>query len=187
MLHDNQSDEELMALPDEELMALYQEGSQSAFNVLYSRYSGKVFNYLKTRCRTKEEAGDLFQEVFVKIHRSKHLYNPSLPVVPWIFSVTHSVLIDGKRKTGRKKEELGFNFDQIPTQHEKSEMNSHTLKPLIEKLPNQQQIAIEMRYFNEKTFEEIAERLKTSPLNVRQLISRGLKVLKGLTKEGDRS
>lgn len=174
-------------LSDEELMALYQEGAEDAFNALYSRHSGKVFGYLKARCQTSEDAGDLFQEVFVKIHRSKHLYNRSLPVVPWIFSVTYSVLIDGKRKTKRKKEILNFDFDRMATQNDGSENLALVLSPLIQKLPNQQQIAIQMRYFNEKTFEEIAKQLKTSPLNVRQIISRGLKVLKGFRKEGDRS
>lgn len=44
-----------------------------------------------------------------------------------------------------------------------------------------------MRYVDEKTFDEIAERLNTSPLNVRQLIRRGVKLLKSKVKGDDRS
>ena len=59
---------------DEELMASYQEGSEEAFKELYSRHSGKVLGYLRSRTSSEQDAVDLFQEVFVKIHKSKHLY-----------------------------------------------------------------------------------------------------------------
>ena len=103
---------------DEILMALYQDGAEEAFASLYNRHSGKVFGYLKSRVRSEQDAKDLFQEVFIKIHKSKHLYNRTLPVLPWIFSVTHSVLIGGTRKADRKNEVLGFNFDKVPAQEE---------------------------------------------------------------------
>lgn len=172
---------------DEELMALYQEGSEEAFKALYFRHSGKVFGYLKSRSSSEQEATDFFQEVFVKIHRSKHLYNRSLPVLPWIFSVTHSVLIDGKRKVERKKEVFNFDFEQLAASEGEGEGRLASVTPLLKELPDNQQVALQMRYLDEKTFEEIAERLKTSPLNVRQIVSRGVKRLKGLVKEGDKS
>jgi RNA polymerase sigma-70 factor (ECF subfamily) len=176
MLRDNQT--------DEELMALYQEGSEDAFKVLYSRHSGKIFGYLKSRTSSAQEATDLFQEVFVKIHKSKHLYNKSLPVLPWIFSVTHSVLVDGIRKIERKRETFGMNLDEFSAPPDEESVASVT--PLLKELPGNQQVALHMRYVEEKTFEEIAERLKTSPMNVRQIVSRGVKHLKSFVKEGDR-
>ncbi len=169
---------------DEQLMALYQEGSEEAFAVLYSRHSGKILGYLKSRLRSEQEVADLFQEVFVKIHRSKHLYKRSLPVLPWIFSVTHSVLIDGVRKRNRKKEDYDFNFDQMPSQENEEAV---TVVPLLNVLANDQQLALQMRYLDEKTFEEIAISLKTSTVNARQIISRGVKKIKRLITVGDKS
>jgi len=169
---------------DEELMALYQEGSEEAFKALYSRHSGKVFGYLKSRLSSEQEATDLFQEVFMKIHKSKHLYNKSLPVLPWIFSVTHSVFIDGIRKVERRREDFGVDLETHAAPS--GEPAFASISSLLMDLPGNQEVAIQMRYVEEKTFEEIAERLKTSPVNVRQLISRGVKHLKGLAKEGDK-
>lgn len=166
-------------LTDEDLMALYQEGSEDAFKELYSRHSGKVFGYLRARTRSAEEATDLFQEVFVKIHRSKHLYNRSLPLIPWVFSVTHSVLVDGHRSHKRKNEILDYNFDQIKSEPAQ-ETSATALQPLLANLPKNQARALQMRYLDEKTFEEIAKTLKTSPINVRQIVSRGIKNLKRL-------
>ena len=61
------------------------------------------------------------------------------------------------------------------------------LKPSLLKLPTQQKLAVEMRYYDEKTFEEIAEALNTSPINIRKLVSRGVKRLKEIIKEGGKS
>lgn len=170
---------------DEELMALYQEGSEEAFKELYSRHSAKVYGYLRARSKSDEEATDLFQEVFIKVHRSRKLYSPSLTVLPWIFSVTHSVLIDGKRSHKRKNEVFDYDFDQLRTA-EVAENKVNEISPVIEQLQDKQGAAIKMRYLEEKTFEEIAESLKTSPLNVRQMISRGVKNLRQLIREGEK-
>ena len=56
----------------------------------------------------------------------------------------------------------------------------------LQNIPAKQKIAIEMRYVEEKTFEDIARVLKTSEVNVRQLLSRGLNRLKQLVREGDK-
>ncbi len=170
---------------DEELMALYQEGSAEAFKELYSRHSGKIFGYLKSRTDSLQEATDLFQEVFVKIHKSKHLYNRSLPLLPWIFSVSHSVLIDEKRRSLRVKEIFDYDLEQVPAV-EPLEIRLTEVTPYIGKLPDHQGVAIQMRYVDERTFEEIADRLKTSPLNVRKIVSRGLRNLKRLVNEGEK-
>ena len=179
MLRNNES--------DEELMVAYQGGSEDAFKALYSRHSGKIYGYLRQRTSSEAEAADLLQDVFIKIHRSKHLYNQTLPLLPWIFSVTHSVLIDQKRKVERKKEVFGVDFDQIPVKESLHHESIALVTPLMKDLPENQQVALQMRYLDEKTFEEIAERLRTSPLNVRQIISRGVKNIKRLIKEGDNS
>ena len=54
-------------------------------------------------------------------------------------------------------------------------------------LPSQQKLAVEMRYIDDKTFEQIAERLKVSPTNARQIISRGVKRLRELVSKGGES
>lgn len=171
---------------DEELMALYQEGSEEAFRVLYERHSSKIFGYLSARIRNRQKVNDLFQEVFVKVHSSKRLYNRSFPVLPWLFSITRSVLIDGLRKDGRTKEEMDFDFDALPaSEPEKTDRMAEVL-PIVESLPVSQQAALKMRYVDEKTFEEIAERLQTSPLNARQVVSRGVKQIRKLLGKGER-
>jgi RNA polymerase sigma-70 factor (ECF subfamily) len=91
-------------------------------------------------------------------------------------------MIDGLRKSSKNSEIFDFNFDQLAAA---APVVSGGLPSQISNLPENQQAAMQMRYVDEKTFEEIAENLKTSPANVRKLISRGIKSLKNLVKSGD--
>lgn len=172
---------------DEELMVEYQNGSEEAFRILYDRHSGKIFGYLKSRTRSEQLASDMIQEVFIKIHKSKHLYNHLFPTLPWLFSITNSVMIDGLRRESRKKEIFNQDPDQYAFPAESDSESRSALMPLLQELPEHQQVALQMRYIDEKTFEEISERLNTSPTNVRQLISRGVKQLKKIVKGESKS
>ncbi len=178
----------LHELSDEELMQLYQNGSEPAFELLYARHSSKVFGFLNKRVKRDEAVNDIYQEVFIKIHKSKHLYNKSLPVLPWIFTVTKSVMIDQLAKDKSSKHVQDFDFDQLAAAPVQSIAETQEVSAMIQKLSETQQHAVQMRFVDEKTFAEIAATLKTSPVNVRQIISRGVKRLRELLSgEGGKS
>lgn len=164
-------------------MVAYQRGSEDAFRRLYDRHSGKIYGYLRSRLSSPSMLSDVFQDVFIKIHRSKHLYNPSLPALPWIFSVTHSVLIDALRAQARQREDSDHDLSQIPAPEQETPAN---VTDLLNRLPDKQRVAMQMRYVEEKTFDEIAVSLNTSSANIRQIISRGVRQLKDLAKQGEK-
>ena len=174
-------------LTDEELMLMYQSGAEKAFQALYARHSSKVFGFLKRRLSPEEKVTDVYQEVFLKIHRSKHLYNKSLPALPWIFTITKSVLLDAVKKDKNFKYVDNFNLEQIKAELKDNSVLAEGAVLAIKGLPAAQKTAVQMRYVEDKTFDEIAESLKTSPANVRQIVSRGIKRLKDLINEGGQS
>jgi len=167
---------DLQGKSDEELMQSYQAGSAIAFDILFERHSGRVFGFLSKRLFKKKEAEDLIQEVFFKLHRSKHLYNSTLPFSPWLFSITRSVLLDFAKKKNLEDPTDTASFDKIAAD-ETSEVE-HDLEGHVSALPQAQSEALSLRVYEDKTFEEIASRLSTSPENARQLVSRGIKKLK---------
>lgn len=173
-------------LTDEEIMAMYQNGSEKAFQVLYARHSSKVYGFLKSRIRQNENVADIFQDVFIKIHRSKHLYNKSLPVLPWIFTITKSVMIDAVRKNKKSEVTDTADFDKIAADTKKSFVIEEAAS-IIQQLPKVQQMAVHLRYVDDKTFEEIAESLNVSSTNVRKIISRGVLRLKQLMNQEGKS
>jgi RNA polymerase sigma factor (sigma-70 family) len=168
----------LFPTTDEELMALYQAGDEAAFNLLYHRYSGRVFGYLRLKLESREGVEEVFQATFLKLHHSRNLYQKGLPFPPWLFTITRNTLIDWCRKNKRLEafnhsiqNESLESWDPSGLQHP-DEMPDLTL------VPEPQRKALQMRYYEQLSFDEIAQRLSTSPANVRQLISRGIKRLR---------
>lgn len=167
---------DLEAKSDEELMENYQMGNVAAFDILFHRHSARVFGFLSQRMSKKKEAHDLLQEVFFKLHRSKHQYNGTLPFAPWLYSITRSVLLDYAKKKNLEDPVDSKDLDRVPSmKHEHVESD---LSEVLAALPQAQRQVVQLRVYNEETFEEIAARLSTSPENARQLFSRGLKKLR---------
>jgi RNA polymerase sigma factor (sigma-70 family) len=171
---------DLEAKSDEELMESYQLGNIEAFDLLFKRHSGRVLGFLSKRTGKMKVADDLLQEVFFKLHRSKHQYNMSLPFSPWLFSVTRSVLLDFAKKRNLEDLVEASDFDRISASDSAAVNEERDLTGALSSLPPLQQQAVSLRVYDEETFEEIAIRLSTSPENARQLVSRGLKKLRDL-------
>ncbi len=172
----------LEALSDEELMVMYQAGSEEAFQTLYRRHSEKIYGFLRGRVWNDERAAELYQEAFLKVHRSKHLYNKSLPALPWIFSITKSVLIDGLRVDQRARRDAENSSAGGSSEEQRS---FGEVASLMSRLPEGQRKAVELRYIDEKTFEEIAASLETSSENARKIVSRAVAKLKSFAVKGD--
>ncbi|MBC7741823.1 MAG: RNA polymerase sigma factor [Bdellovibrionaceae bacterium] len=172
---------------DEELMMMYQIGSEEAFRVLYQRHASKILGFIKSKVRSAERSHDIFQEVFMKLHRSKALYKKNLLVLPWLFTITKNAIVDEVRKTKRTANQTPIDGLELPAAETETHQNFTDLAYQLANVPPQQRAAIEMRYVDGKTFEDISAALNTSKVNARQLISRGLSRLKYLIKEEDKS
>lgn len=157
-------------------MRLYQHGREDAFNILYRRYSRRMYGFLRKRLKNPQSCSDVFQATFVKLHRSRHQFNSSFAFAPWLFTIARTSAIDFFDKNLALESILSENeiLREIP-----AEVPSLDLVELSA-LPETQRTAIEMRYLKEMEFEEIAKRLETSPANVRKIISRGLKQLRSI-------
>lgn len=167
---------------DEELMKAYQQGDEQAFATLYRRHSAKVYGYIRKSVSDQAFADDMFQATFMKLHSARAHYDPSFPFLPWLFTVCKSAMIDGVRKRQTIQEDL----NEIAVENAVANAPEHVSMslPELSNLPEAQRKAIELRYGEDLSFEEIAKRLDTSPTNVRQLVSRAIKKLKSLTGSG---
>lgn len=168
-------------------MKLYIMGNTMAFEILFLRHSGRVLGFLRKRLRSGQDPQDVLQEVFLKLHRSKHLYSLSLPFSPWLFSITRSVLLDTVKR--KNKEDVMPTNDveslieaKQDSRLDQSKTNPHLAAPSLKELPKLQAEAIHLRFTDEASFDEIANRLSTSPENARQLVSRGLSRLRKMFK-----
>jgi RNA polymerase sigma-70 factor (ECF subfamily) len=162
---------------DEELLLSLAEGEEKALDVLYLRHSGRVLSYILKRGLPKEQADDVLQIVFLQVFRKKHLYDSKHAALAWIYVITRSELKDYKKREIKEFLEWDDSLSQIaeiaPTYESKEESEA-----LLKELKPREQEVLRMRYLDELEYEEIAERLQESASNIRQLVSRSLKLLR---------
>lgn len=171
---------DLSQATDEELMVAYQKGQEEAFQLLYQRHHRRVYGFLYHKLGRTQLIEDTYQMIFMKLHQARHQYDPSFPFTAWLFTVCRSVVADTWRSQKRVEKQEELNPDAIdqassePTVHEKIDI------PDLHALPTEHRQAVELRYLNELSFDEIAKRLETSPANARQIVSRAVRTLKRL-------
>jgi RNA polymerase sigma-70 factor (ECF subfamily) len=183
---------ELEQATDEVLMFEYQNGNFLAFNILYERHYKKVFSYLRRKLKNTEVADDLFQQVFTKLHNSRSTYSNKFLFTQWLFVIIRTVLLDywkmeksRKVKISNYERDQNFEFSQFQMQtfanldvtSSDQDFSQH-VKGELHQLSPSQKLALELRFFDELSYDEIALRLQVSPAGVRKLVSRGIKILR---------
>lgn len=171
---------------DEELMLKYQSGDEASFQELYSRYSGRVYTYLKKRLDQRNWVDDVFQMVFVKLHKTRKQYNPAYRFDQWIFVMTKTVLLDFWKTTDVKtkryfsKSVESLHPDDLAA--DRTSLGGHESLPedLISILSPEQRQIVELKFIDELSYNEIADRLNRSEENVRQIMSRAVKKMRSL-------
>lgn len=170
----------LAKLSDEVLMTHYQAGDFDAFEALYNRNSSRVFAFLRKKV-SHETAEELLQDAFVKLHSSRNKYDANYPFLPWLFTVVKNTLYDHFKKSESILMQKTVTINLLNNAPEViAPLPNIELSALTAQLSEHQKMAIEMRYMKDWSFEKISLVMNTSPENIRQLISRGVKKIRSL-------
>src|SRR5438067_9606194 len=87
--------------PEVGLMLRVQRGDAEAFAELQHRYAARVFGYFCRLLRDRAEAEDLTQDVFLRLYRSRHRYQPKARFATWVFHITQNVARNALRSRRR--------------------------------------------------------------------------------------
>ena len=156
-------------LEDGQLLDLYKNGNEEAFEGLVNRHKDRVFTTVYLIVKDRYRAEDLMQETFIKaintIKRGK--YNEEGKFLPWLLRIAHNLAIDNFRKDRRYPTivmEDGANvfnsleFAEGNFEDQQIKQDTHTLlKRLIEELPDAQREVQVMRHYMDMSFQEIAD------------------------------
>jgi len=85
-------------------MRRYAAGDGAAFEALFRRYEARTYAYFLRRTGSAQRARDLFQELFLHVHRARDRYDPDRPFAPWFFQIAHHLLVDDRRRAFRARE-----------------------------------------------------------------------------------
>lgn len=167
-----------------ELVYSLKQREKSAFDYLYTQYSGALYSVILNIITDKETGSDILQDVFVKIWKQLDQYDPSKGrLFTWMLNVARNAAIDftrGKQfKNNRQNIELNEGFSAI-AESETINMDNIGLIATVKKLPEEYQKLITLAYFKGFTQDEIA-REENIPLGtVKTRIRKGLIELKKL-------
>jgi len=193
--------QKLNQLTDEQLVAAYATGSNEAFDALLSRHSGRVYSYIQHIVKDDALADDIFQETFVKAITTikQGRYSESGKFSAWITRIAHNLIIDNFRQ---EKSENTFSADtddvDFFNRRDLADGNIediivreqiHTdVRRIMDSLPESQREVIDMRFFRDMSFKEIAEatgvsintalgRMRYAVLNMRRIAEKNKIVL----------
>ena len=83
------------------LMTQYQSADPAALDELVRRISPPLLCYFNSSRFGRNDAEDMMQDCWMRIHRSRHTYRLSEPVMPWIYAIDRHTRLDAYRKRQR--------------------------------------------------------------------------------------
>ena len=109
-------DRPVRAIRDDEgqLLVRHLQGDPEAFATLVAEYRAPVYSYLARCGIDPDDRDDLFQEIFIKIHRAAGTYQPERPAHPWIFTIVSNTIRNHLRKRRVRQLVFGEAADEDP-------------------------------------------------------------------------
>lgn len=177
---------------DRRLVELVLEGDDAAFEYLFDRYRDAIRRLFVQRLCGADDADDLLQETFVKVYINLNRYRPDYTFGQWIYTIARNTFIDYVR---RRQEELPIDerfavpASGTPTPEESviNLQRQQQIEYYLSQLPPRYRRLIEMRFFDEYSYEEIAAKLSLPLGTVKTQIHRARERMCRLIAEGERS
>jgi RNA polymerase sigma-70 factor (ECF subfamily) len=168
------------ACSDDQLMAAIAQGSQNAFAVLMARHQPRVKALAMRVLYNEGAAEDAAQDAFAAVWQNRHKWEAGGPAKfsTWLYRVTLNRCVDIKRRM-RVQIDLDDASSEAPLRENAraegqidDRQRASVLADLLQSLPEQQQLALRLYYYEERTIEDIAKKLGNTELGVRSLIKR---------------
>lgn len=180
-----------MEINNEELLKQIQKakkGEQSAFKFLLDRFWNKVYRFQIKRIKNEYEAEDITIETFAKAFDKIVSFDEKYTFGTWLITISKNIHIDKTRKknasiylntTEASDEQVHKVIDGSPTPEDVliTEQNLAELLRYIKQLKPHYQEVINLRYFNEMSYNEISEALEEPLNNVKVRLLRARKLL----------
>ena len=161
------------------LMKQYQSADTAALDELVRRVSPPLLRYFSSSRFGRDDAEDMVQDCWMKIHRSRHTYRSSEPVMPWIYAIARHTRLDAYRKRRRlaAREVL---VPSVPeTLHQKApEAREDEFERLVSTLPHSQREVLFMLKVSGMSLEEIARATASTVGAVKQKARRAYSTLR---------
>lgn len=183
---------------DGALVAAALTGDGAAFRRLVERHQEPIHTYLyRLLLRDAETARDLTQSVFLKAYRNLNAVDQERPLLPWLYRIAHNEAANHLRTRARHPETAmepedwarvadpaGTNPEEVLAERQEREAWDAALHSALAGLKPNVRSALVLHYFEERSYQEIAEALEVPIGTVGTLIHRGRKALQRTLGDG---
>ena len=174
-------------MEEKELIQRLRDGDDNAYRFIVDQYQASVLNCCFRFVRQKEIAEDLTQDVFIEVFRSIQMFRSKSKFSTWVIRIAITKSLDHVKSLKRKKrfgflksifpgdesEEQFLSSDgHDPHQLLENEERKRLLTWAIDSLPDNQKIAFTLSKYDERSYREIADILRTTIPAVESLIVR---------------
>ena len=172
-------------IEDEKLMEETAQGDEYAFELLVKRHQSRILNLIFRFIGNRTQAGDLSQEVFIRVWQAAPRYKPQAKFTTWIYRVATNLCLNELKSSSRRKllfseiladagrtpneeETVTPSAEDILLAEERSRQISHTLQTL----PENQRMALILKRYDNLSYHEIANIMDCSVSSVESLLVR---------------
>lgn len=169
-----------------ELMLRVKEGDMKAFERLVEIHQRAVIGTVSRMLGNLDDAHDISQQVFVRVWKSAHRYEPTAKFTTWLFTITRNLVFNETRRRSRRQEvSIERDLDDDGPERQFVEENAvapdqvtqnNELEAALDKaiaaLPEKQRLAVVLRRYEERPYEDLCEILGMSLPAVKSLLFR---------------
>jgi RNA polymerase sigma-70 factor, ECF subfamily len=162
-------------------MSRYQQADPAAPGALVASLSPALLRFFRYNPASREQAEDLLQETFLKIHRMRHTYRPGEAVLPWVYAIARHVRVDNYRRVRRIAAHESA-AETLPEAAGRKDTLDSALEfeALVAQLPDSQREVVVMLKAAGMTVEEVARATSSSVGAVKLRAHRAYESLRAL-------
>lgn len=182
-------------IPDALLVKNYIAGDENALSILIKKHQSKIYGFIYSKMPDRDVADDIFQDTFIKVIKTlkSNSYNEEGKFLPWVMRIAHNLIVDHYRKNKKMpmlRETEEFSIFSILSDNSLNvegriitDAIEKDLQKIIQELPSDQKEVLEMRIYQDLSFNEIAEltgvsintalgRMRYALMNLRKIIEK---------------
>jgi RNA polymerase sigma-70 factor (ECF subfamily) len=165
---------------DRDLILSARRGDAGAFGELVTRHQNGVFNVCFRILHERIEAEDMAQETFIRAHGKLESFDIERPFGPWVRRVAANVCLnhlEAQKVTVELNDEKDADESQSLEKQVEVRERSEQIRAALASLPVSYRAVIELRHYQEMSYEEIAVELKIPLSDVKSNLFRARKLL----------
>ena len=172
---------------DVELMLALGRGDDAAFEILFTRWGGRLVGYLRRMVSDVATAEELAQETFLRVYRAREGYAAASRFSTWLYRIATNLALNELRRPRRRRPHSSTDDEAAPLTLVSSAPGPESaaearlavgdLSTELERLPARQRLALWLSAVEGQSYAEVAEVLGTTDKSVKSLVHRARSTL----------